>query len=195
MLFKQAYLGKIKSGKINLAFRKWKRPSVKKGSLIKTTIGQVEIVDIVKTRLSDITPEEALNAGFEGLENLIKTLNAVKEGDIYKIHVRYHSPDPRIGLRAQTELTAAGFDNLRSKLERLDKYSKQGAWTLDILKAIHDNPQLKAADLAIKTGKEKEWLKLNIRKLKNLGLTISHNPGYTISPLGKVFLSRFGKNA
>ncbi|GAA4173979.1 hypothetical protein GCM10022218_17670 [Sphingobacterium ginsenosidimutans] len=35
---------------------------------------------------------------------------------------------------------------------------------------------------------EKEWLKLNIRKLKNLGLTISHTVGYEISPLGERFI-------
>ena len=38
------------------------------------------------------------------------------------------------------------------------------------------------------TGFEKEWLKLNIRKLKNLGLTISHNVGYRLSPLGEHFI-------
>ncbi|MEM7550324.1 MAG: hypothetical protein AAF363_11640 [Bacteroidota bacterium] len=37
-------------------------------------------------------------------------------------------------------------------------------------------------------SREKEWLKLNIRKLKNLGLTISHNPRYEISPLGIAYI-------
>jgi hypothetical protein len=44
-------------------------------------------------------------------------------------------------------------------------------------------------DEAKKTGFEKAWLKINIRKLKNLGLTISHNPGYTLSPRGKAYLA------
>ncbi|WP_294276703.1 hypothetical protein [uncultured Chryseobacterium sp.] len=40
------------------------------------------------------------------------------------------------------------------------------------------------------TGFEKEWLKLNIRKLKNMGLTISHTVGYEISPLGSEYLKK-----
>lgn len=148
----------------------------------------------MKVKPESIAPEDSANAGFGKLEDLIKTLNTVKDGDIYKINVSYHSPDPRIALRERTKLTIEDYELLRSKLERLDKYSRQGAWTIDILKVIQDNPKLKAADLAIKTGKEKEWLKLNIRKLKNLGLTVSHNPGYTISPLGKVLLSLLTEN-
>ena len=190
MLFKQIHLYGIKSGNISLAFRKWKRPSVKKGSLIKTAIGQVEIVDITEIEPENITHDEAEKAGFEGPGDLIKILNTTEEGSVYKVTVRYHSPDPRIKLRKHTRLSATDFERVKLRLERLDKYSKQGAWTVRILKAIQDNPKLKAADLAAKTGKEKDWLKLNVRKLKNLGLTISHNPGYTISPLGEVFLRR-----
>lgn len=195
MLFKQIHLTGIRSGEISLAFRKWKRPSVKKGSLLKTAVGQIEIVDIAKVKSENITREDAASAGFQRLEDLVDILNATGEGDIYKINVRYHSPDPRIELRRQTELSDEEFDHLSLRLKRLDKYSKQGDWTLNILKVILNNPKLRAADLAAKTGKEKEWLKLNVRKLKNLGLTISHNPGYTISPLGKVFLDRLIKNA
>lgn len=48
-------------------------------------------------------------------------------------------------------------------------------------------------DLAAITGFEKIWLKLNIRKLKNLGLTISHEIGYELSPLGKLYLKKATK--
>jgi hypothetical protein len=41
-----------------------------------------------------------------------------------------------------------------------------------------------AATIARQIGFEKDWLKINIRKLKNLDLTISHDPGYTLSPRG-----------
>ena len=30
--------------------------------------------------------------------------------------------------------------------------------------------------------------KANVRKLKNLGLTVSHHPGYTLSPRGETML-------
>mgnify|MGYP000654591376 CR=1 FL=1 len=190
MLFKQIHLEGIKDGHISLAFRKWKKPSVKKGSLLKTSIGQVEIIEIQEINLNKINEVDAQKAGFDHLKDLLKTLNSSKEGNIYKICVRYHSPDPRIELRQKSELSEKEFQELITRLKRLDQYSKSGQWTMKILKAIHENPKLKAADLAIKTGYEKEWLKLNVRKLKNLGLTVSHHPGYTISSLGSLFLER-----
>lgn len=75
--------------------------------------------------------------------------------------------------------------SLKLKLDRLDSHSKQGSWTLKVLLLIKDNPKVRAADLAKKMNHEKNALKINIRKLKNLGLTISHDVGYTISPLGE----------
>lgn len=44
MLFKQKHLHGIKAGDISLAFRKWKKPLVNKGMLLKTSVGQIEIL-------------------------------------------------------------------------------------------------------------------------------------------------------
>jgi hypothetical protein len=190
MLFKQVHLAGIRSGKIKLAFRKWKVAAVKSGSLVKTSIGLIQIVDIIQTTTDEITAAEAKQAGFDSREKLLAQLNAVTEGKIFKIKVRYHGEDPRIALREQAALTDDTFTVLQERLQRLDRYSKQGAWTRQLLELIRDNPRLRAADLAAKSGKEKEWLKLNVRKLKNIGLTVSHDPGYTLSPLGAAFLHK-----
>ena len=194
MIFKLSHLEGIKAGKITLAFRKWKKPTVRKGSRIKTAIAVIEISDISEISLGEITNRDAVKAGFESLEKLLETLNTINEGTIYKIEVRYYSEDPRIALREHTALSEKDFQLVKTKLERLDKYSKEGTWTLVVLKAIHDNPKLRAADLAVKMNKEKDGLKINIRKLKNLGLTISHEVGYTISPLGEIVLKRISTN-
>lgn len=194
LLFKQEILKGIKTGVISLAFRKWKRPTVKKGSLLKTSVGRLEIVDIKKTDQDKISNDEACKAGFKDLDSLLKKLNAGKDGQIYKIKVRYHSPDPRIALRQDDSFSDKELVELKKKLDRLDTYSRQGVWTREILETILENPQRKAADLASLTGREKDWLKRNIRKLKNLGLTVSHNPGYTLSPRGKAFLNKLKNN-
>lgn len=191
MLFKQQHLAGIKTGDITLAFRKWKKPTVKRGSLLKTAIGQIEIGAIEEVDIASISALDAQKAGFTTLDQLLRLLQKVNEGSIYKIELAYHSPDPRVELRSKEELTNEEFHQLKKKLERLDKYSKTGAWTREVLESIRQNPKLKAADLAVLLSKEKDWLKINIRKLKNLGLTISHNPGYEISPLGKAFLEMF----
>lgn len=190
MLFKQHHLREIENGNVTLAFRKWKRPAVKQGSIVKTSVGQIEIVAIEEIHEKEITTQDARKAGFRSLEELLKQLESAEQGNIFRIRVAFHSPDPRIPLRNQTEITSEDYKAVKAKLERLDKYSKEGPWTHMTLIAIQENPNLRAADLATHLSKEKNWLKINIRKLKNLGLTISKDPGYEISPLGKAYLSK-----
>jgi hypothetical protein len=191
MLFKQVHLNGIKAGEISLAFRRWKKLAAKENSEVKTSVGMIRIGEITTVRLNEITKQDAIAAGFAQLNELLTLLQSVPEGAIYKMTVHYHAEDPRISLREQTLLTNEAFEQLRTKLARLDQYSQQGAWTKSLLTMIRDFPKLKAAELALKTGMEKDWLKLQVRKLKNLGLTISHDPGYTLSPLGQVFLDRW----
>ena len=189
MLIKQVHLKKIKTGEVSLAFRKWKSRRVKKGSLIKTAIGQVEILEIEEISRNKIGNEEAILAGYNSGEELLKILEG-REGNLYKIQLAYHSADPRIELRNRTDLPPSEMEAILNKLQRLDKYSKQGKWTLEILQLIQDYPEMRAADLAHIIQKEKHWLKTNVRKLKNMGLTISHKIGYSISPLGKQVLEK-----
>jgi ribosomal protein S19E (S16A) len=59
--------------------------------------------------------------------------------------------------------------------------------------AIGDHPHQAAAQLAVRTGFDKEWLKLQVRELKSLGLTISHHPGDELSPRGRAVLRRLTK--
>lgn len=188
MLFKGVHLQGIKSGEITLEFRKWQKVSVKTGSLLLTSVGLLEIGKIEAVSENDISDKEAVQAGFTEKKQLLKSFTHNSTGTIFKISVRYHAEDPRIKLREQTGLSEQQFEELKGRLERLDLYSKQGHWTEKILLTIKDNPNLHAIGIAKLTGFEKEWLKLNIRKLKNLGLTISHNVGYRLSPLGEHFI-------
>ncbi len=190
MLFKEKHLNGIKSGEITLAFRRWKKPAVKSGSLLHTAVGLVEIHGIETVDEDEITYQDAVDAGFTDKAQLLKSFPQYSKGLIYKISVGYHSEDPRIKLREQSELSAQQFSDLKKKLERMDHSGKQGPWTVKILLTIRDHPNLHAVGIARLTGFEKEWLKLHIRKLKNLGLTISHTVGYELSPLGEYFLGQ-----
>jgi hypothetical protein len=193
MLFKQKDLDGIKAGKITLSFRNWKKLSVNEGSTIKTSVGIIKIGAITEIKYEEITDEDAKAAGFSGASALIGLLKSQKDGNIYKIAVSYLSEDPRIQLRAQAEIDEAEFSEIQAALDNLDKYSKVGKWTVKTLLGIRENPRLRAADLALKLKKEKEWLKLNVRKLKALGLTISHEPGYSLSPRGEAYLTIIGQ--
>lgn len=188
MLFKQKHLEGIKAGDISLAFRKWKKLSVSAGSLIKTSVGVIKINSTKQISLSEITDPDAAKAGFANAQALVQLLESQKEGLIYKIEVSFDSEDPRVELRETESLEEEDFETLKAALDNLDKFSKVGKWTTKTLQVIQENPKMKAADLAVKAKKEKEWLKLNVRKLKGLGLTISHEPGYTLSPRGEEYL-------
>jgi hypothetical protein len=61
-------------------------------------------------------------------------------------------------------------------------------WTIQVLRSIGIHPGRPASELAAAICAEKDWLKLNIRKLKALGLTESLSVGYRLSPRGKVVL-------
>lgn len=43
MLLKNSILKRIKAGEITLAFRKWKRPTVKTGGTLRTSVGVLAI--------------------------------------------------------------------------------------------------------------------------------------------------------
>lgn len=188
MLFKQNELNDIQAGRITLAFRRWRRPTVKAGGTLKTEIGLLAIDSItIVDDLSGISESDAKKTGYD-LETLRASLLARRNGDIYRIAFLYSGPDPRIALREDKNLSVQELETITEKLRRLDAASKTGPWTHRVLSAIRQHPHLAAAELAGHTGTEKDWLKINIRKLKNHGLTISHQPGYELSPRGTVVL-------
>jgi hypothetical protein len=59
---------------------------------------------------------------------------------------------------------------------------------LKTLGLVAANPARRAGDLAPQMNQELLAFKLNVRKLKNLGLTISLGTGYEISPRGRAYL-------
>ncbi|EMD28707.1 hypothetical protein [Amycolatopsis azurea] len=60
------------------------------------------------------------------------------------------------------------------------------------MRIIAGNPGRRAQELADLLGREKESLKVDIRKLKGLGLTLSLEVGYRISPRGAAYLRLIG---
>ncbi len=187
MLIRREILERIRSGEVTLAFRRWRRPTVKSEGTLLTAIGLLAIKRVEKTTERDITNALARQAGFKDKAALLAEL-CTRAGDIYRISLAYAGTDPRITLRERDQLNDDEMKELRERLARMDARSAEEPWTMRVLRAIEKNPKLPAVELARKTGYEKEWLKTNVRKLKNLGLTISHNPGYSISARGLAVL-------
>ena len=62
-----------------------------------------------------------------------------------------------------------------------------GPWTEATLAAIAARPATRAADLAADLGRERLEFKRDVRKLKALGLTLSLEVGYRLSPRGQAY--------
>ena len=192
MLLKKHTLAAIKTGEITLVFRRWKRSTVKTGGTLKTAIGVLAIDRVVITNVKEITEGDARSAGYNSKAELLEEIDD-RDGTLYRIELRYLGADPRIALRENDRLSKVDYESIFARLKRFDAFSRNGPWTQQVLLAIRQHPKRAAAELAAQTGFEKEWLKTNIRKLKNMGLTISHHPGYELSPRGKAFLDYIGK--
>lgn len=189
MLIKMKDLERIKNGEISVLFRKWKTPRVKKGSTIHSPVGQLKIMDIQETNSNKITPDIISDAGLDS-EKIKKELEIADDKTLYLVRIIYHGEDPRISLRNNTNLSNDELNIIIRKLENLDKRSLQGPWTKEILETIQSKPKQRAASLSEHLEVDKTWFKTNVRKLKNLGLTISHHIGYSLSPKGKVILEK-----
>jgi hypothetical protein len=192
MLLKRHVLDGIVDGSISLVFRHWRKPTVKAGGSLKTAVGllAIDAVDIVA--LSSIKPLDARRAGYAALDDLRRELGRYSHGDIYRIKVRHAGADPRVALRAETRLDDEELAALQDRLKRLDRVTP---WTQRTLGLIARHPGRRAAELAAELGQETAPFKVNVRKLKALGLTESLEVGYRLSPRGRAVLKRLGKKA
>jgi predicted PilT family ATPase len=193
VLFKNDVLQRIATSDITLAFRRWRKPTVRSGGELRTSVGVLAIRSVDEITPASLTENEARRAGFASLEELRKDLQAQREGKLYRIEFRLAGEDPRINLRENARISKDEFATLREKLKKLDAFKMTGPWTLKVLSMIGKLPGVKAAELAAKLAFEKERLKIDIRKLKELGLTESLLPGYRLSPRGRAFLELLQK--
>lgn len=193
MLFRQRMLEGIEAGTVTLTYRRWDRPRAKVGSETRTSIGVVVIDSIDEVDLAAVTEPEALAAGYSSLDALHRELTSDKQrhpdGIVFRIGVRWGGPDPRVALRDDADLDDAARAEITKRLDRLDAASSHGPWTRRVLELIRDRPATRAADLAAAEGRETQPFKIDVRKLKNLGLTESLDVGYRISPRGSAFLT------
>ena len=179
----------IADGSVTLAFRRWRKQDVKPGATFKSGGGVVRVDAVEVIDPAAITDAEAVLAGHPDAAAVRKRLAPDESWSTYKVTLAYAGPDPRIALRESADLTDEDVAALDTKLERLDKASSHGPWTMRTLELIRQQPQRRAPDLAEIEGRETAPFKIDVRKLKALGLTISYPVGYEISPRGLAYLA------
>ena len=177
VLFPARFWPGLVDGSVTVAFRRWKRPSVKSGGTLQSPAGLLSIDEVSPIAVEDITAEDACSAGYGTPEDVIADLRP--EGQLYRIRFRRVGDDPRIALRQQADAD----ESTLAAVERLP-------WAGDILRAIAAQPATVSTTLAAQLGMERQPFKQRVRRLKSLGLTESLEVGYRLSPRGEAVLAR-----
>jgi hypothetical protein len=187
MLFRPATLEAIRDGAVTLAIRRWTTPRARPGGRQRTGVGVIVFDRVEAVERDELDDGDARDAGFDSLDQLLSFIDR-REGTIYRIGLHVGGPDPRVALRE----SVPGPDEiprLLGRLARLDRVSRHGPWTHAVLRTIGEHPGVRAADLAPRFGRERMPFKLDVRKLKELGLTESLPIGYRLSPRGETVLA------
>ena len=188
MLFAQRFWPGIADGSITVTFRRWKAARAKAGSTHRTPVGVLRIDEVGVMDTSAIGEGDAQRAGYAGRDELLRDLRDAET--VYRVAFHLEGPDPRVALREQDELPEADWEQLESRLTRMDETSRHGPWTRRVLELISERPETRAGDLAADLGLERLPFKRDVRKLKELGLTESLERGYRLSPRGRALLER-----
>ncbi len=184
-------LAAIKSGDVDLAFRRWDRPRVRVGTRMRTPVGLVEVVSVEQVAVSSLRAADAGRAGAASLAALRTAVNHRTDRPLFKVGLRYAGSDPREELR-DTVPTAAEIEEILAWMGRLDGASPHGPWTRSTLEIIDRSPGVRAPELAAELGRETAPWKTDVRKLKEKGLTESLAIGYRLSPRGEAVLDHGG---
>jgi hypothetical protein len=177
----------IADGSVTLAFRRWDRPRVRPGSTQRTVAGVVRVETVDPIDPAMLTEDDARRAGAASLVALQRLLDRRPGASVYRMRVSLAGADPRVALRERAELPE---DERRAVDERLDRWdaARGTPWTRQVLRLIAERPGVRAPDLAASLGRETQPFKRDVRKLKELGLTVSLPVGYEISHRGRAYL-------
>lgn len=189
MLFEQRFCPLIADGSVTLTFRRWRRCQAVAGRRYRTPGGIIEVERVDVVTASSIGDREARQSGYPSADAVVADLRGDPSSPIYRL--QFHAvaePDPRAELAASGDLTDDDRAEIGRRLDRLDRASSHGPWTRAVLESIAAQPATRAADLAASFGRETQPFKIDVRKLKNLGLTISLEKGYRLSPRGEAYL-------
>jgi hypothetical protein len=188
MLFRQDALDRIRSGRVSVVFRRWRRVRVRAGSRLRTMIGLIEIRSV--TQVPRVLKKDAKPAGYADVAALTADIPGRPEDPLFRIEVAYAGADPRIALRAQDALSETDLAELLGRLDRMDR-GRHGPWTRTVLDLIAAKPAVRAGDLFAEAGyPDMLSFKRDVRRLKELGLTESLEVGYRLSPRGAAVRAR-----
>ncbi|MCC6388398.1 MAG: hypothetical protein IT302_13570 [Dehalococcoidia bacterium] len=192
MLFDASDRERIHAGSVTVTYRLWRAPQARAGGIYRFDPGRIVAESVETVLAGDISDAAAAQAGFAGAEALLQALRR-RTGEpigpgtlLWRVAFRYEDA-PAPPSRTKT----LDPDAILSRLSRADAASGT-PWTAATLAAIAARPRTPARLLAANAGMETLPFKANVRKLKALGLTLSHEVGYEVTALGRDVLGLLG---
>lgn len=191
LLFQKPFHAGLAEGSITLTFRRWDKARVRPGGRYRChPIGVLEVDAIAQVRVDAITDADGVRAGFADRAALVAYLaerGPLAASDlVFRVELHHGGDGDRVELALADTLTADDVAAIRARLARLDA---GGPWTADTLAIITAQPRIAASRLAAQLGRETLPFKVDVRKLKKLGLTQSFEVGYEVSPRGRAYLA------
>lgn len=191
LMFRREDRERVANGEITVTYRLWKSPKVKSGKFYQTGFGTARVDDVQVIPAAMILRDDVRSTG-------CSSIAAIRElaGEHTKTQVTDDTLLTRVEFTflgdapAPASIAApANIDVTREKLARMDARSPHGPWTMCVLGLIGEAPQVPARVLAAQLDWERLDFKAHVRKLKALGLTISHEVGYELTDSGRRILA------
>lgn len=184
MLFPKRVHDGLEDGSVTVAFRRWRRPTVRAGGTLRGPRGVLAIDEVTRIDRDEVTDADARRAGETDRAAVLAQLDARDDGGLYRITFHRDGDDPRLALRERIP-DADELATVLAELDTIDARSRRGPWTRQVLALIGQRPEVAAVHLADDLGRERLAFKRDVRRLKELGLTISCGTGYRLSPRGE----------
>lgn len=185
LLFQKRFHQGLVDGSITLTFRRWAKPHVKPGGRYRVhPIGVVRVDALSVVTDEQISEAEAKACGFASLSELKAYLRPGPE-PLFKVTLHHAGDGDRVEIAMDDRLDPDAIAELKKRVARLEK---KGQWVKKTMRLIARHPRIAASKLAKKLKRETQPFKTDVRKLKRLGLTMSFEVGYQLSPRGKRFL-------
>ena len=193
LLFQKRFHEGLVSGAVTVTFRRWDKPHVRVGGRYRChPIGVLEVDRVDRVKLRAISEKDAKASGFTSRSELVDYIRSARDEaltddtELFRIQLHHGGDGDRVELALEDALTADDVEAITRKLERMDG---EEPWTKKTLAVIERHPRVAASQLAAKLGRETLPFKVDVRKLKKLGLTQSFEVGYEVSPRGRAYLA------
>ena len=174
-----------------MTFRRWKRRQAIAGNRYRTAVGIIEVDSVDVIDAAKITDAEARRSGYPSADAVIADLRGPDDLPIYR--VRFHTvARPGSARRSSPRRPTSPTQTRRARVVGWRASTPRavtvpGRPTCSRSIAAHAGRARRGPGRAARAGARRRS-RLDVRKLKNLGLTISLEVGYRLSPRGEAFL-------